>query len=159
MKKTASGLLVGMVLLPGCQSLPEHPAAMPSAQADRFAYTRIVCTPDNESHFETVTLDLSKVDAAPPAQPFFAKGSAASRAAFAAFEPRWGAQDLQARKFHPAPAAQFVVYLSGEMAVTTSDGQTRRFGPGDVLRVEDVAPCKGHISVVGDVPSHTLVVR
>ena len=72
---------------------------------------------------------------------------------------RWGAQDLQARKYHPAPAAQFVVYLSGEMTVTTSDGQTRRFGPGDVLRVEDVAPCKGHISVVGGAPSHTLVVR
>lgn len=159
MKKIAIGLFLGFVLLPGCQSMLEHPAATPSAEPSRFAYTRIVCTPDNESHFETVTLDLSKVDAAPPAQPFFAKGSAASRAAFAAFEPRWGAQDLQARKYHPAPAAQFVVYLSGEMTVTTSDGQTRRFGPGDVLRVEDVAPCKGHISVVGGAPSHTLVVR
>lgn len=82
MKKTAGALLVGMVLLPGCQSLPAPPAATPSAHAGRLAYTRIVCKPDNESHFEVVTLDLSKVDAAPPAQPFFAKGSAALRAAF-----------------------------------------------------------------------------
>lgn len=108
---------------------------------------------------DTVTVDLAKVDAAPPAMPFFAKGSSASRAAFAGFESGWGTEDFKARKY-PAPAAQYVVYLDGLMSVITSDGQTRQFKAGDVLRVEDLAPCKGHISVVvGDRTSYAMVVR
>lgn len=78
---------------------------------------------------------------------------------FAAFDARWGAQDLQDRKFHPAPNVQFVRYLQGVMSITATDGETRRFGPGDVLRVEDTAPCKGHNSVVGDRPSLTVISR
>ena len=31
----------------------------------------------------------------------------------------------------------------------TTDGETRRFQAGDVVRVEDIAPCKGHIAVWG----------
>jgi hypothetical protein len=152
-KPLRSPLLFLVVLCSACV------AVAPARDPSRIAYTRIFCTPDNESHFESVTAELAKVEAAPPAKPFFARGSAATRVAFAAFEPGWGAEDLQARKFHPAPAAQFVVYLEGAMSVTTSDGETRRFGPGDVLRVDDVAPCKGHISVVGGAPAYSMVVR
>jgi hypothetical protein len=104
-------------------------------------------------------VELGRVDAAPPAPPFFAKGNAASRMVFAAFDARWGAEDLQSRKFHPAPAAQWVVYLEGVMSITVTDGETRHFGPGDVLRVEDTAPCKGHSSAVGDGPSFTVIAR
>lgn len=78
---------------------------------------------------------------------------------FAGFGAHWGAQDVQARTFHPAPAAQFVLYLQGTMSITVTDGETRHFGPGDVLRVEDVAPCRGHLSVVGDRPSFTVISR
>jgi len=104
-------------------------------------------------------VELGRVDAAPPAPPSFAKGNAASRMVFAAFDARWGAEDLQSRKFHPAPAAQWVVYLEGVMSITVTDGETRHFGPGDVLRVEDTAPCKGHSSAVGDGPSFTVIAR
>ena len=96
------------------------------------------------------------VDAAPPAPPFYAKGNAAPRMAFAGFDAHWGAQDLKA---HPAPSAQYVVYLDGTMSITATDGTTRRFGPGEVLRVEDTAPCKGHISVAGSNPVFTLISR
>jgi hypothetical protein len=75
--------------------------------------------------------------------PIFVKANPSSRLAFAGFDPLWGAQDLQARKFHPPPSAQFVFYLQGVMSITTTDGETRRFGSGDVLRVEDTAPAKG----------------
>lgn len=153
MKTTPISLLSLTVALgTGC-------ATLPAKDLSRLSYTRVFCTPDNESHFDSMTVELTKVDAAPPAQPFFARGSPASRAAFAAFEPGWGAHDLQVRKHHPAPAAQFVVYLEGSMSVTTSDGATREFRAGDVLRVEDVAPCKGHISVVGSAPAYTMVIR
>jgi len=115
-----------------------------------------IARPDTETHFEVVTVDLAKVDAAPPAPHFYARGNAATRMALAGFDARWGAQD---QKPHPAPSAQFVVYLEGTMSITTTDGTTRRFGPGDVVRVEDVAPCKGHISVAGDQPAFTMISR
>jgi uncharacterized cupin superfamily protein len=40
---------------------------------------------------------------------------------------------------------KFVVNLSGEVEITVSDGETRRFGPGTILLAEDVTG-KGHIS-------------
>ena len=104
-------------------------------------------------------MELGRVDAVPPAPPFFVKVNPATRMVFAAFDAGWGADDLHGRNFHPAPAAQFVLYLQGIMSITVTDGETRQFRPGDVLRVEDTAPCKGHISVVGDKPSLTVVSR
>ena len=79
---------------------------------------------------------------------------------FGGGDPHLGAQDLEKRLYHPAPAAWFVVTLKGTMSITTTDGETRRFSPGDVVRAEDTSPCKGHISVnLSDTPAFTLVVR
>jgi len=126
----------------------------------RFAYTRVFCTPDNESHFETVTVALSKTNAAPPASPLYTGGNRpVSTALFVGADAQWGTHDLQNRLNHPAPAAQFVVLLAGTFSVTTTDGNTRRFSPGDVVRVEDTAPCKGHITVVGDKPGFLMFAR
>ena len=154
MRQALSWSLFCCALLWGCGSASTNPP--PQKEASRFTYTRLYCTPDTETHFEVVTADLAKVDAAPPAPHFYARGSAATRMALAGFDARWGAQD---QKPHPAPNAQFVVYLEGTMAITATDGTTRRFGPGDVLRVEDTAPCKGHISVAGDQPVFTMISR
>jgi hypothetical protein len=147
--------IVGCVLLSGCGTASVNPH---SQNPSRFTYTRLYCTPDNESHFETVTVDLPRVEA-PPAPPTFAKGMPASRTVIVGFDAHWGALDLQGRKFHPAPSAQFVVYLQGTMSITTTDGEIRHFRSGDVLRVEDTAPCKGHISVAGEMPSFTMISR
>ena len=159
MNRSLAWLAVGCLLLAGCGTAPTRLALPQTEDPSRFRYTRLYCTADNESHFETVTVELAKVDAAPPAPPIFAKANPASRMAFAGFEPHWGTPDLKAREFHPAPSAQFVIYTQGVMSLTASDGETRRFGPGDVLRVEDTAPCKGHISVVGDKPSFSVISR
>lgn len=159
MSKTSACASIVCVLLLGCSAASLRQPAQPSQDASRLTYARLHCSPDNESHFETVALELGRVDAAPPAPPFFAKANPASRMVFAGFDAHWGTQDLQARTFHPTPAAQFVLYLQGTMSITVTDGETRHFGPGDVLRVEDVAPCKGHISVVGDRPSFTVISR
>jgi quercetin dioxygenase-like cupin family protein len=146
-----------VVSLASCGTTSERSTTQ-SLEPSRISYTRIYCTPDNESHFDTVTTDLAKVDA-PPLLPLYAKGFSATRVTFAAFDAGWGAQDEGAKKYHPAPASQYVIYLSGQMSVTTSDGHSRRFRVGDVLRVEDVAPCKGHISVAGPTTVQTIVVR
>lgn len=45
--------------------------------------------------------------------------------------------------FHNAPARQFIILLDGEVEITTSSGETRRFSGGDVLLVEDTNG-KGH---------------
>jgi quercetin dioxygenase-like cupin family protein len=46
---------------------------------------------------------------------------------------------------HVAPRSQYVVVLTGAVAVTVTDGERREFGPGDVLLVEDTTGA-GHLS-------------
>lgn len=131
-----------------------------SADPARFTYSRLYCTADGNSHFDSVTVDLPKVDFAPPASPIHIGGSVpASSAFFGGFEAHWGAQDVEKRLYHPAPAAQFIVVLEGDFTIIATDGATRHFRPGDVFRVEDTAPCKGHITVVGDKPGFFLFAR
>ncbi len=55
--------------------------------------------------------------------------------------------------------AQFMVVLEGDFSISTTDGETKHFRPGDVFRVEDTPPCKGHIAVVGDKPGFFLFAR
>lgn len=43
---------------------------------------------------------------------------------------------------HPAPRRQFVLVSAGEVEVTVSDGEVRRFGPGSVFLDDDTG--KGH---------------
>ena len=144
-----------------------HLMAAPAAQpADgkhdpsRLTYPVLYCTPDGNSHFRNVTVELPAIDFAPPADPIHIGGAVpASSAFFGGFEARWGVEDLERGIYHPAPANQFIVVLKGEFSITATDGETRRFVPGDVFRVEDVPPCQGHITVVGDNPGFFLFAR
>jgi hypothetical protein len=61
-----AGSIMGCVLLSSCGTASMRLAPPQSQDPSRFAYTRLYCTPDDESHFETVTVDLAKVDGAPP---------------------------------------------------------------------------------------------
>jgi len=47
--------------------------------------------------------------------------------------------------WHNAQHHQFVIILEGEVDFTVSDGETRRFGTGDVVLLEDTTG-KGHYS-------------
>jgi hypothetical protein len=126
----------------------------------RITYLRLYCTPDNNSHFQSVTGKLRKINFAPPAAPLYiGKSVRASAALFGGFEAGWGAHDLESRLYHPTPAVQLLIILEGDFSITATDGETKRFRPGDVLRLEDTAPCKGHITVVGDKPGFTMFVR
>jgi hypothetical protein len=51
--------------------------------------------------------------------------------------------------WHPAPLKQYIVMLEGMLEVEVSDGERRRFPPGDILLVEDLEG-KGHKSRVPD---------
>jgi hypothetical protein len=126
----------------------------------RISYLRLYCTPDNNSHFQSVTGKLRKTNFAPPAAPLYIGNNVrASTAFFGRFDAGWGAHDLESQLYHPTPAVQFLIILEGDFSITATDGETRRFRSGDVLRLEDTAPCKGHITVVGDKPGFTMFVR
>jgi len=47
--------------------------------------------------------------------------------------------------WHNAPRRQFVIILKGEVDFTVSDGETLRFGSGDIVLLEDTSG-KGHCS-------------
>ena len=47
--------------------------------------------------------------------------------------------------WHTAPRRQFVITLTGAVEVVASDGQTRRLGPGAILRADEIT-AKGHLS-------------
>jgi hypothetical protein len=125
-----------------------------------ITYFRLYCTPDNNSHFQSVKDKLRETNFAPPAAPLYIGNNfRASTAFFGGFEAGWGAHDLESRLFHPTPAVQLLIILDGDFSITATDGETRRFRPGDVLRLEDTAPCKGHITVVGEKTGITMFVR
>ena len=128
--------------------------------ASRFIYARLYCTPDNQSHFADVTAELAKENFAPPAAPVAIGGSKPTSKAFiGGFAANWGAADLKTHLTHPTPAVQQVTVLRGDFSITVTDGETRQLHPGDTLMLEDVAPCKGHITVVGDKPGFLLFAR
>lgn len=47
--------------------------------------------------------------------------------------------------WHNTPRRQYVIMLEGGVDFTVSDGETRRFGSGNVVLLEDISG-KGHIS-------------
>ncbi len=99
-------------------------------------YPRTFATPDGESHFEDVPAEMVQVV---PGRPAFESGApvATSAARLLHIGADWDGS------WHPTPKRWFVVTLVGEMEITTSDGETRRFGPGSLCLLDDTTG-KGH---------------
>jgi hypothetical protein len=128
--------------------------------ASKFSYVRLYCSPDYETHFADLTAELAEQNFAPPAAPIYIGGNhPSSSVIFAGFGPHWGAADLVNHLYHPTPAIQFLAVAQGVFSITATDGETRRLHAGDVLHLEDVAPCKGHITVVGDTVGFLVFAR
>ena len=105
-------------------------------------YTRIYADSKGESHFDEVTVKLSSMDFAPPAPPLNVSAPIpAAQMVFISSPPGWFGD------WHPAPRMQFWVQIAGQIEVEVSDGEVRRFKPGDVALLEDVTG-KGHLSRV-----------
>lgn len=132
-------------------SVSLHAADEPAAhsddakqRADLLSYARLYTGADNETHFEDVTVAFtyqgdygSKIPSV-----WLSEGGLMEVAGFhfVSMPSGWVGGD-----WHPAPARQFIMPLSGEMEFEVSDGEKRVFGPGDVLLVEDTSG-KGHRS-------------
>jgi len=128
-------------------------AAPVTAMPTEITYPQVYSTPDGETHFREVSVPLTSDATAPPAQPVAQSAlQVATTIRHAAFPAGWGAYDRDHKILHNASSARFVTIRRGVMWIRTSDGETRRFQPGDVVEVLDVAPSKGHTTWVGTEP-------
>jgi quercetin dioxygenase-like cupin family protein len=118
------------------------------------AYVRLYASTDGESHFEDVALASTMVTHTSGAVTAVSDLVPADGLIFRRVVEDVGG-DIPA-DFHVAPYPVFIITLSGTAEVTASDGETRIFGPGSVVLVEDTTG-RGHITVpVGDGPRVTL---
>ena len=112
-------------------------------RANLLVYTRLYTGTDNETHFADVpvTFAYQGYGVRIPSVWLSEGGLMETKGFhFVSMPAGWNGGD-----WHPAPARQFIMPLSGEMEFEVSDGEKRVFGPGDVLLVEDTSG-KGHIS-------------
>ena len=157
-RRRVGALMISSVVALGVSVISS--TAKAEDDASRFTYVRLHCTPDNQSHFTDVTIELAKENFAPPAAPIAIGGNkTTSRALIAGFGPQWGAADLETHLNHPTPAVQLCTVLRGVFPITVTDGETRQLHAGDMVLLEDITPCRGHITVVGDKPGFLLVAR
>jgi hypothetical protein len=112
-------------------------------------YTRIYAGPDGESHLQDVEQEMKPAEyASTMSEMIAAKGVIFRESDSGEYFIDW----------HNAPRRQFVVNLTGEVEIETSDGDKRRFGPGSILLAEDLAG-KGHISRgIGNSERRTLFI-
>ena len=95
--------------------------------------TQIYADASGESHFADVDIPLADGGALG----FLSERQPAAGLIFRENEPGY---DLD---WHRAPQPQYIVLLDGEIEITVSTGETRRFTGGDVLLVKDTTG-KGH---------------
>ena len=120
-------------------------------------YTRVYTGDDNLSHFEDLGFDYGDLSGArtPTALGVEAVSASPGKVIGAVF-----------RKFalgnsgnHLAPRKQYAIVLTGSLVVQTGDGEERRFGPGQVLLLDDTTG-EGHLSTFShDEPCKCLVVQ
>ncbi len=108
-------------------------------------YVRMYADKMGDSHFEDVEVETSLVNISPPTPPLNVSAPMPSTNVVLVNTPAgWYGEP------HPVQQQVLIIYLTGEMEATVSDGEVRRFGPGSVVLVEDTSG-KGHSSrVLGD---------
>jgi hypothetical protein len=97
--------------------------------------TRIYADADGETHFGELDIPLSDSGA-------IGMLSQLQTATGIIFRETSGEYDYA---WHNTPRRQYVIILDGGVDFTVSDGETRRFGGGDVVLLEDTSG-KGHVS-------------
>ena len=110
--------------------------------------TRVYTGDDNLSHFEDIELEFDpNIGRFPRAmvQP--------------AREVGFNTQPADSRDvMHNAPERRFVIFMSGQVKVELSDGESRVAGAGDVILFEDVTG-EGHLlTPLGDEPRYSMFV-
>ena len=104
--------------------------------ADLLTYDRLYTGEDGQTHFDETTVNYRLIKYAKDTPAVWVESGgprAAKNIQFIGSPTGWDAS-----KNHPAPRRQFFIILSGVVAFTASDGETRQYQAGDVLLLEDV---------------------
>lgn len=115
---------------------------------------RLFSAPDGETHFEEVEIELILSDYTPQApQLSLSKPLTANEFAFMRAPAGWTSD------WHVSKARNLFFVIAGEWQVRASDGESRTFGAGSVLLVEDTKG-KGHWSrVISEIDSLAAMVQ
>ncbi len=117
-------------------------------------YVRIYADGAGDSHFGDVEVSFTENDFAPPAPPLGLSAlMPAEQTGFVHMPVAW------AGDWHTTPRRQFTYLLSGQLEMRVSDGETRRFAPGDVTLLEDTTGTGHWTTVPGDEPAVVAVVQ
>lgn len=110
-----------------------------------FTYDHLYVGEDGETHWKTVSVDYKRFKYAHNIPPVWS-----------ALNGKWNAQNItlagnspgwDARPLHPPRHRQIFIVLTGTTAFIASDGETREYGPGQMILMED-HNSKGHGSFV-----------
>lgn len=109
-------------------------------------YVRCYAGPDGESHFQDVELStpMGELGTANVPQVGISPSLPSRELFFVAITGESHAEQRDVG-WHTAPDRRFVMYLKGEAEQESSDGEVRRFVPGDVILFEDTTG-RGHRS-------------
>ncbi len=121
---------------------------------EKVKYVRIYADESGESHFEDMEIELTFVDFAPPAAPL-ARGPflPAAQMQWLAAPTGWPS-DVP----HPPPNRPVFVVTQGELELTTSGGEARRFPTGAEVLLEDTSGKRHRSEVASDVDVLALVI-
>lgn len=152
-------LVLAALVVSGTASLAADQGDEPDLQASPvtlWTYDHLYVGEDGETHFKTVTVDYRRFEYAHNIPPIWL-----------AEQGKWPAQYLMlagnspgwdARPLHPPRHRQIFIVLTGTTAFVASDGETRTYGPGEMLLMED-NNSKGHGSFVpGAGPSMVAII-
>jgi hypothetical protein len=105
-------------------------------------FPRTYADADGGSHFDEVEDAMAPTAFVPTNPPLgLSIPRAATATVFCRLAPGWDGS------WHPSPRRQFALTLSGGWAITVTDGECRRFGPGEFLLLDDLTG-RGHHTVV-----------
>jgi murein DD-endopeptidase MepM/ murein hydrolase activator NlpD len=108
------------------------------SESEAYGYTRVYTDENGISHYDDIPVPFEIRNFAPPAGPIGVSESMNAKSVLFINLPFGWDGD-----WHPTPRKQFAIFISGTQVVSTSDGEVRTFGPGDVVLLEDTTG-KGH---------------
>lgn len=139
-----AGLIFCLAVSTSTMAENAEPKSETAKTAQLLNYARIYTGTDNETHFEDVSVTFTHQGDYGKNIPsvWLSQGGLMKVEGlhFVSMAAGWDGGE-----WHPTPARQYIIPLTGEMEFQTSDGEKRTFGPGDILLVEDTEG-KGHIS-------------
>lgn len=108
------------------------------------------------TRFTDIEVEFESIPFAPPAPSFgLAAPMPSSHVVMGTFPKGWTSDG----HWHTTPTLQFIVILTGGLEITVGSGETRAFGPGAALLLDDVHT-GGHLTRnTADSETHVMFVQ